>query len=68
MEIIERCLQPLSQQEKETQKQITLLRLELRRFAENMNNGKLFTTRDLLLIGVVLLLQIIINYFTQPYR
>lgn len=65
-DVVERCLQPLSNQEKETQKQITLLRLELRRFAESMNQTKLFSLRDLLLVGVVIILQMIVTWYTKP--
>ena len=64
-DVIGKCLEPLSEQEKETQKQITLLRLELRRLGENLNNEKIFNLRDFLLIGVVLLMQVIISWFTK---
>jgi len=66
-EEMERCMQPVTEQSKETQKQITLLRLELRRLAERMNNQeRVFSHRDLLLVGVVLILQIIVTWFTRP--
>ena len=66
-EEVDRCLQPLTEQSKETHKQLTLLRLELRRFAERVNaQERVFSYRDLLLIGAVLILQVLVTWFTKP--
>ena len=67
-EEIERCVQPLTEQSKETQKQITLLRHELRRFGERLGNGErgLFSTRDLLLVAIVLVVQMFVTWFSSP--
>ena len=66
-EEVEKCLQPMTEQTKETQKQITLLRLELRRFAERLNGQeRVFSVRDLMLIGGVLILQVLVTWFTKP--
>ena len=62
--ILEKCLQPIVHEQKESQKQLTLMRMEIKRFGEILNERNVFNFREWVIVGIMLL---VVQFIVQKW-
>ena len=57
-----KAIHPLLESNQETQKQLTALRVELKRITQNQSDAGLLSVRDGVLVAIVVLVQLILQW------